>query len=400
MGKSATRTASFGRWLVVIFCACLSVCSAPGWALASTSVVVEVFVREDCPRCAAAEVLIEELRAKHPPTEFRIRQSDRDPVALADLRRATSRAGVTTPGVPTFVVGDRILVGFESTEITGAQLEALIEGRPLPSGTQTPASTCSAEDATPCEPSATDSAATRFGVLSVSKLGMPLFTIAMGLIDGFNPCATWVLLFLLSMLLSLRSRERLALIAGTFVLASGVVYFAFMAAWFNAFALIGFSKPVRLVLGALALGVGVLNLKDFVAFQKGLSVSIPDAAKPHIYRRVRSVLRAQSTLAALVGAAVLAVMVNMVELLCTAGLPALYTAILAQRALPWWGYYGYLGLYNVAYVADDALMVAVALVTLRSRKLTVKGGRMLKAMSGVVMVTLAIMLLFFPKALA
>jgi hypothetical protein len=345
-------------------------------------------------------VLIEELSAKHPQTEFRLRPIDRDPVALADLRNATSRAGVTTPGVPTFVVGDSILVGFESAGVTRAKLEALIEGRASASKAQATTSTCSASETASCAPTtATDGAATRFGVLSVSELGLPLFTVALGLIDGFNPCAMWVLLFLLSMLLSLSSRERLALIAGTFVLVSGIVYFAFMAAWFNAFALIGLSNPVRLGLGALALGVGILNLKDFVAFRKGPSVSIPDAAKPHIYRRVRSVLRAKSTSAALVGAAVLAVMVNMVELLCTAGLPALYTAILAQRALPWWGYYGYLGLYNVAYVADDTLMVVVALVTLRSQKLTVKGGRMLKATSGVVMVTLAIMLLFFPQAL-
>ena len=119
---------------------------------------------------------------------------------------------------------------------------------------------------------------TAFGTLSASRLGLPLFTLALGLIDGFNPCATWVLLFLLSLLVRFRDRRRMALVAGTFVLASGAVYFAFMAAWLNLFLIAGMSTPLRWGLALVALAIGAFNVKDFFAWGHGPSLSIPDAA--------------------------------------------------------------------------------------------------------------------------
>jgi hypothetical protein len=113
---------------------------------------------------------------------------------------------------------------------------------------------------------------------------LPLFTLALGLLDGFNPCAMWVLLFLLSLLVRLRDRKRMALIAGTFVLVSGAVYYAFMAAWLNVFLAVGLSKVVRVLLGTTAVLIGLINVKDFVAWGRGPSLSIPDAAKPGLVR--------------------------------------------------------------------------------------------------------------------
>ena len=105
---------------------------------------------------------------------------------------------------------------------------------------------------------------------------MPLFTVLVGQIDGFNPCAMWVLIFLLSILVNLRDRGRMVAIAGTFVFVSGAAYFAFMAAWLNVFLLIGYLRPVQLLLGSLALFVGSIHVKDFFAFKQGLSLSIPE----------------------------------------------------------------------------------------------------------------------------
>jgi hypothetical protein len=146
----------------------------------------------------------------------------------------------------------------------------------------------------------------------------------------------------------------------------------------------------------LALAIGAVNAKDFFAFKKGLSLSIPESAKPGIYARVRGVVRAPTLGAALAGAAVIALLVNLIELLCTAGLPTVYTQILTLRRLPWWAYYGYLALYNVAYMADDALMLAIAVATLGRRKLTERGGRWLKLLSGLIMAALGLTLLLRP----
>lgn len=242
-----------------------------------------------------------------------------------------------------------------------------------------------------------DSVQTRwFGPLSVSRLGLPLFTLALGLLDGFNPCAMWVLLFLLSILVHLRDRARMLLIAGTFVLVSGAVYYAFMAAWLNLFLVVGLSTPLRLLLGAVALAIGAINLRDSFNASHGFTLAIPEPAKPGIYARIRATLQARNLPLALIAAASLAVVVNFIELLCTAGIPAIYTAVLTQQNLDTGAHYAYLGLYILGYIADDALMVAIAVIALGSRKLTQRAGRWLKLISGAAMAVLGAILILRP----
>jgi hypothetical protein len=170
--------------------------------------------------------------------------------------------------------------------------------------------------------------------LRVRDLGLPLFTVVLGLLDGFNPCAMWVLLFVLSLLVNLRDRRKMAVIGATFVLVSGVVYFAFMAAWLNLFLLVGVSRSTQVVLAVIAGVIGALNVKDAVAIGDSLSLTIPASARPGLYARVRAIVTAESLASALAGVIVLAVLVNVIELLCTAGLPALYTRILTLHELP------------------------------------------------------------------
>jgi hypothetical protein len=192
----------------------------------------------------------------------------------------------------------------------------------------------------------------------------------------------------------------MALIGGTFVVVSGLVYFAFMAAWLNIFLLIGLSRVTQVMLGIVAVGVGAVNVKDFLAFGRGMSLSIPVAVRPGLYARVRRLIQAKNLTGAFASVIVLAVLVNTIELLCTAGLPAVYTQILALRQLPWWTYYGYLGLYNVAYMLDDSVVLILAVVTLGRHKLQEKEGRWLKLVSGVVMLGLGAVLIAKPAWLA
>jgi len=235
------------------------------------------------------------------------------------------------------------------------------------------------------------------GEISADEWGMPLFTVIVGLVDGFNPCAMWVLLFLLSILVNLRNRLRILAVAGTFVVISGLAYFAFMAAWLNVFLVVGYLRPIQITLALLAIAVGSVHVKDFFAFQRGVSLSIPDSAKPGIYARVRRIVNAENLTAAIIGAAVLAVLVNVIELLCTAGLPALYTQILTMQELPAWKNYAYLALYNLAYMFDDGLMVGVVVATLGKRQLQERQGRWLKLVSGLVILLLGLVMLFHPE---
>jgi glutaredoxin len=337
---------------------------------------LRVYVREGCPHCTEAKVFLEQLAAQRPGLRIELRPVDTDPAAREELQAASRRAGLWPPGVPTFVVDGRVLVGFDDAEHTGRDLRSLLDGHPTATG---------------------EVDSTLFGHLSASRLGLPLFTLALGLLDGFNPCAMWVLLFLLSLLVRLQDRRRMALVAGTFVLASGLVYYAFMAAWLNVFLAVGFTTPVRIALGVLALVIGAFNVKDFVRPGTGPSLSIPASARPGLVARMQAVRLARSVPVMLLGVSALAVVVNFVELLCTAGLPAVYTAVLAQQGLTPGARYGYLALYIAAYMADDALMVALAVAALASGKLTAHAGAALKLVSGAVMLVLGVVLLLRPQ---
>ncbi|MDR4465166.1 MAG: NrdH-redoxin [Nitrospira sp.] len=369
----------FRRLAIHVFVIMLSL---PGNAWTGETIPdIEVFVRAGCPHCEAAKTFLDELRQEQPSLRIILYDIAADPVARQRLATLAKDRGITTVGVPTFLIGTEIIVGFRSSDTTGAEIHAkLNQGT---SGTTNPS---------------VESIETGwFGPLRVQDLGLPLFTILIGLLDGFNPCAMWVLLFLLSLLVNLQDRRKMALIAGTFVIVSGLLYFAFMAAWLNLFLVIGLSRAVQIGLGGIALFIGVVNVKDFFALHQGLSLSIPESAKPGLYARIRRIIQADNLAGALVGVIILAGLVNTIELLCTAGFPAIYTQILTMQQLPTWTYYGYLGLYNLAYILDDSLMVTIAVVTLSRRKLQEGAGRWLKLASGLVMAGLGAILLLVPE---
>ncbi|MBI5675141.1 MAG: NrdH-redoxin [Nitrospirae bacterium] len=337
---------------------------------------LEVFVRDGCPHCAEAKLFLPKFTDKHPDIQIIYRQVDHDVNARNDLVRYSKSANMWPPGVPTFVIDSKVLVGFKDAESTGPELEALVEqGKNESVQVET----------------------RLFGTLSVSRLGLPLFTLAIGLLDGFNPCAMWVLLFLLSMLVHMQDRKRMALIAGTFVLVSGAVYYAFMAAWLNVFLLVGFSTALRYAMGGVALVIGAINIKDFFTPGRGFSLSIPASAKPGLYARMRVVMQANTLISSLTAVIALAVVVNFIELLCTAGFPAIYTAVLTQQNLSPMSHYAYLGLYIIGYIFDDSLMVAAAVIALSSRKLTESAGAWLKLLSGGVMLALGVILILRPE---
>jgi hypothetical protein len=197
-----------------------------------------------------------------------------------------------------------------------------------------------------------------------------------------------------------RSRARMALVGGVFVLFSGLLYFAFMAAWLNLFLLVGYLPLVTIGAGLIALFVGAINIKDFVWPKMGISLSIPERAKPSLYQRTRDLVGAAHLPAMLAGTVMLALAANAYELLCTAGFPMVFTRILTLADLFTPAYYGYLALYNLVYVLPLLAIVVVFVVTLGVRKLKEEEGRILKLLSGLMMLGLGLVLLFAPEALS
>ena len=369
---------------------CFGFGSSASASTTASAAEMEVFVRPGCPFCEAAKGFLTELQRRRPKLHMRIRDISQDPEALQELSELAHRFGVHPVGVPAFYLRGQLIIGFFSAETTGKMIEALLDRSVSSSGADFRDRLSMPKIVY----------VPFLGRINAGDLGLPLFTLILGLVDGFNPCAMWVLLFLLSMLVNLRNRKKMFLIGGVFVAVSGLVYFAFMVAWLNLFFLIGASRLTQVLLGMIAVIIGLLNIKDSVAFGQGPSVRIPEAAKPKIYDHVRRVLYAENLVGALTAVIVLAILVNTVELLCTAGLPAVYTKVLTAYALPTWAYYGYLVLYNVAYMADDSLMLVVAVMTLSRRKLQEKGGRWLKLISGAVIFALGLVLILAPEWLA
>ncbi|HEX9871215.1 MAG TPA: glutaredoxin domain-containing protein [Candidatus Tectomicrobia bacterium] len=352
---------------------------------------IEVFMREGCPACSAAKRFLDDVQRERPALRIIYSDVGRDAEALARLQALAAQRGVQALGVPAFSLRGDLHIGYVSADTTGDRLRAVLDRPALEPGAPEAAGPTSVPDSIDVP---------LLGRLRLGGLSLPAVTLILGLLDGFNPCAMWVLLFLLSLLVNLHDRRTMLLIGGTFVAVSGLVYFAFMAAWLNLFWLIGLSRVVQVALGGIAVLVGVIHVKDGFAFRHGPSLTIPEATKPGLYAQVRRILQAENLPGAFVGVVGLAVLVNMIELLCTAGLPAVYTHILTLQQLPWWAYYGYLGLYNVAYMLDDSLMLGLAVITLSRRKLQEAGGRWLKLVSGVVMLGLGVVLIAHPEWLA
>ena len=368
---------------------------------------IEFFTNHDCKHCADAERFLATLVEKRPEIVVRTVYPLDDSAARGRFKDLVERAKVTAATTPAMLVRGKLIIGWTNRETTGVLVENILDDVEVADQT-TVGGGCvvdlnkSADEQEACGDEVLDQTLDLpvFGEIRPRDLGLPLFTMVLGLVDGFNPCAMWILLFLLSLLVHLKSRKRMFAIAGTFVLVSGIVYFAFMAAWFTFFDVIGKARVIQVVLGSFAVFVGLVHAKDFFAFHKGLSFSIPESAKPGIYARVNRILTAENMKGALATVIALAFLVNVVELLCTAGLPAIYTNVLAQHELPRWQYYTYIGAYQLFYMFDDMLMLTIAIVTLSRRRLQEKAGRWLKLLSGVVMVFLGFALIFKPEWLS
>lgn len=330
-----------------------------------------------------------------------IRDVQKEPAALERLKELARTQGTGVARVPAIFVGGQLILGYSEEAGTDKLIRSALRGqRPKPAATDTLAGACEAEETALSCAAAEAPEAKSFEIeflgrtLSLDDVGLPAFTLAMGLLDGFNPCSMWVLILMISLLAPLNDRKRMVAIAGTFVIVEGIAYFMFMAAWLNLFLLIGLSRISQLVIAAIAIVAGLLNVKDFWGVGKAISLSIPDRAKPGIYARMRAILHAENLAAAIVGVIILGLLVQIVEFLCTSGFPALFTRILTLKQLDTASYYGYLLLYIAAYMLDDVIVLGIGVATLSRHRLQEKEGRWLKLISGLVMIGLGFYLAF------
>jgi len=366
------------------------------------------FFSPTCPHCQAAAPYIEELKARWPWLEVK-KYSVKDNRANAKFYYETALSlGTKALSVPGFVFCRQVLIGYDTAETTGAEIARAIETchqRLLDEGIRTMSAAPGPGTVGPDAPQSTvmdDPAGTKVnlpfvGMVDVKAFSLPVLTVVLAGMDAFNPCAFFVLLFLLSLLVHAKSRARMAIVGGTFVLFSGLVYFVFMAAWLNVFLIAGELRVITVIAGLLALTVAALNIKDFFWFKEGPSLSIPESAKPGLFKRMRGIVATGSLGPMLASTVLLAIVANSYELLCTAGFPMVYTRVLTLAELETWQYYAWLAVYNVIYVIPLLAIVIVFVKTMGARKLSESEGRILKLVSGFMMLGFGLMLLAAPQ---
>lgn len=338
-----------------------------------------------CPHCERAKPFLDRLAREEPKLAIERIEVRKDAKGRERFLRKVKELGIKAPGIPTFVYGRSYIVGFNEG-VTEDQVRRLIHGK----GSSVHGSSERLEPVV----------LPIVGEVNPSEMPMPAFTLLVGLLDGINPCAMWVLLVLLGLLLHVRRRQRLLLFGGIFVLMSGIIYFLFMTVWVGLFRLVGISRLITIGLGIIVLAMGLINLKELIWFKKGVSLTIPDRAKPRLYRRMRGVANAASLPAALLGITLLAFVVNLIELGCTLGLPAVYTRILTLRAdLPPAMHYAYLALYNLAYIVPLAVIVGVYVATLHRLTLGERGAKVLKVVSGALLILFGLVFIVAPGLL-
>ena len=360
---------------------------------AASNPVVYFFKGDGCPKCAEEEIFLEALVKRIPAVEIRAFEVWRHTGNAVMMRDLLKSRGVEATGIPVTLVGNRIFYGF-SPQIA-EEIERKIASC-TPSACPDPAS---AEAPQKLIPNSGVVDIPLAGKVDLAAYSFPFVTVVIALLDSFNPCAFFVLLSLLGIMAYARSRKKMLLVGGTFLLFSGGIYFLFMAAWLNIFLVIERFSFITLTAGIVSVLIGAVNIKDFFAFRQGISLSIPDRAKPKLFDRMRRLVSAPSLPSVLAGTAVLAVAANSYELLCTAGFPMVYTRILTLNGLSPAGYYLYLVLYNLIYVIPMAVIVWFFAFTAGRWKLTEWQGRVLKLVSGAMISALGVVLIVDPSVM-
>ncbi|MFN4341751.1 MAG: NrdH-redoxin [Azonexus sp.] len=355
-------------------------------ATADTAVDVHVFWSLRCPHCLKALPELRQMAAEHPWLRLHDYEITQSPANLQRFQEMAQAHGETAQAVPTLFYCGHMEVGWPD----GAAQQAALLGR---------FEACLKGKAAILPAAETTLNLPLLGDIRLADLSLPVLTLLLAGLDAFNPCAFFVLLFLLSLLTHQHQRSRMLLIGGLFVICSGTLYFAFMAAWLNVFLVVGNLPWITAAAGALALLIGALNLKDYFALPHGPSLSMSAKRKADLFQRGRRLVQSGNLPTMLAATVLLASVANFYELLCTAGFPMVFTRLLTLRAQEGARHYAYLLFYNLIYILPLLLIVLAFVRTLGSRKLSEREGRLLKLLSGLMMFGLGLLLVIAPEQL-
>ncbi|MFH2062271.1 MAG: hypothetical protein ABIJ43_04775 [Candidatus Beckwithbacteria bacterium] len=351
---------------------------------AQEKVVIDFFYSKSCPHCADEKPFLDQLKKKYSSIEIRSHE-----VSISEERdywfKEGQRLGVEVGPVPFTIIGDEYFVGF-SMDYNAEQIEATVKnilGEPVEVKK--------------------DEHMIKLPFLGEKDwrlVSLPVLTFLIALVDGFNPCAMWTLLFLISLLLGMKDRKRMWILGLAFIFASSLVYFGMMAAWLNLFMWLGMVGWIRVLVGMFAVGAGGYSFYQWYMGKGGGCKTENSQKRQQVFARIKSAVSDKNLALAVLGIMVLAIAVNVIELACSAGLPAIYTKALVMQNLPSFKYYLYLLFYIFIFMLDDIVIFVIAMTTLRAIGVESKYSNWARLIGGLVMLWIGYAMLFKPEILS
>ncbi|HOY46919.1 MAG TPA: thioredoxin family protein [Candidatus Dojkabacteria bacterium] len=398
--------------LIALFTSCLAFIPPTIKAESQDKLAINLFWGEGCPHCAKEKAYLSKILPEYEDkvsfTDYEIYYDFENSELFVNVLEQLKIDGA---GVPFLFIGDKYYVGYGSDDTTGVVIKNMIDsclesscpdivtsiknGAPIPEQDPEPEE----QNLANIEPSSSIYLeAPILGNIDLKSLSLPLATILIAAMDGFNPCAMWILIFLITMLINMKDRKRLYILGSTFIITSGLIYFIFLAAWFNFFQFLGYVTWIKFIIGVVAIVSGVLHLKNALS-SKGGCKATNEEQRESIMDRIKKTISTKSFALSMIGIISLAISVNLIELVCSAGLPAVYTNLLSTISLSTWQYYSYLALYILIFMLDDLFIFFMAVRTLEVTGITSKYSKWSSIIGGILILIIGIILIFKPELL-
>jgi glutaredoxin len=377
---------------------------------------IHIFSSKTCPHCREAENFLQQLKQQSPSLtiykyEIAYQQNSQLLTLLADSLEVDGQ------GVPFMLINNQAIIGFSTntpakihellklTKVEEDEVVKIVRSEKLTPIIEELESLGGDQDFlndvgnASKKPTASEEEIKLpfFGSISLKEVSLPILTVMIAFLDGFNPCAMWVLVFLISLLMGMKDRRRMWLLGSVFILSSGFVYFLFMSAWLNFFLFLGLVNWIRIAIAFLAIFAAFTYLKDYVKNKDGSCQVDLGGKKQRIFARLKEVVYRKSLLWSLLGIIILAFTVNLLELVCSAGLPAVYTKVLSMSELSVWQYYLYLVIYILIFMLDDMLVFSITMISMKRVVLNSKYARYSHLIGGIIMLIIGLLMLFKPE---
>ena len=415
------KTRFFALMIMLFGIFCISQIGYSAGNSQAKKVKIEYFGRKDCKNCANLEKFLKELSAKRYDFEYVEHKIDKSKEEKAFFDETTSKLKLVK-GTPIIYIDGHIIQGFNTADTTGKEIESLINSAKakdkiltlkeyLESGqagnVSSNGAVCTGD--TVCEvPGLTKGAENQVLVnipiinKTVDLTNYSLFTmsIILGTIDGFNPCAMWVLVLFLTALIAVGNKVKMFRVAGLFIFAEAAMYFFILNAWIYAWDFVGLDKWVTPLVGIVGIIGGIFFIRNYLKKGDTLECEVTDfEQRAKISKKIKDIANKPFTLLTALAIIGLALSVNVIEFACSVGIPQTYTKILQINEVPFWTRQFYTFIYIIGYMVDDIIVFGFALMSINKLQLTTKYSKWVNLFGGILMIILGLIMLIKPSLL-